>query len=123
MGVKTKKKVLMPTFASFRGTVLAWGAGARLYPGMARRNLMNLMVRISVLATNSGVTTRKKFSALNLRLRFGVHQRVLSWNETLLTEYLGSTVPEMYTSGTGPVTLFWGTILAWIGRFLTILAG
>ena len=69
---------------------------------------------------------QKKFLALNLRLRLGVHSCVLSWNETLFaltggggtSGVLGETGPKTCTSGTGHVTLFWGTILAWVGRFL-----
>ena len=30
---------------------------------------------------------------------------------------LGGTGPDMHSSGTGPVTLFWGTILAWRAYF------
>ena len=54
---------------------------------------MNLMTRISVLAQKFRGEDQKKirgddqkkFSALNLRLRLGVHLCVLFWNETLLT--------------------------------------
>ena len=28
----------------------------------------------------------------------------------------GGTDPEMHSSGTGPVTFFWGTTLAWGGQ-------
>ena len=69
----------MPTFAFFRGTILAWGGGARLYPGGARRNLL-----VRVLTHKFRSDDQKKILALNLRLRFGIHSCVLSWNETLL---------------------------------------
>ena len=32
--------------------------------------------------------------------------------------FWGSTVLEMHSSGTEPVTFFWGTILAWGAHFL-----
>ena len=75
----------MPTFNSFRGRILALEEGARLYHGKARRNFMYLVVRFSVFAHKFRDEEQKKFSALNVRLRFGVHLCVLSWKEILLT--------------------------------------
>ena len=75
------------------------------------------MVRISVHKFRG--EDKKGSSALNLRLRLGLHSYFLSWNETLLTlggaraVFWGGTSPEMHSSGTGPVTFVWGTILAW----------
>ena len=90
---------------------------------MARRDgiLCILWCGSLFLPTNSVIKNKKNFSALNVRLRFGVHSCVLSWKEILLTlgsgaqAVFGGTDPEMYTSGTGSVTFFWGTILAWQG--------
>ena len=66
----------------------------------------------------SGVKT-KKCPAQYLRLSLRVHSCFSSWNEILLTlsgaqaVFWRGTGPEMHSSGTGPVTFFRGTSLAW----------
>ena len=57
------------------------------------------------------------FAFSPLRLSHGLQSCFLSWYKNSLTleghkQFLGGTGPAMHSSGTGPVTLFWGTILA-----------
>ena len=96
----------------FRGTSLAWGAR------------QSLMVRISLFAHKfRGENQKKRSSAQNLRFSLRVHSCFSSWNEILLmlkrgtSSILGGTGPEMHSSGTGPVTFFRGTNLAWRAHF------
>ena len=116
----------MQTFASFLEHNSRLGRRARSYPAGARRNLMSLMLRVTVLTHKFRGDDQKKSSALNLRLRFGVHLCVLSWNETLLTLgggggtscVLEAQAPKCTPVVPGQLLFVWGTILAWVGRFL-----
>ena len=72
-----------------------------------------LWCRFRFLFIDSGVKTKKR-KAFVAKLKSSsscFHPRT----NILLT--LGGTGPEMYSSGTARVTLFWGTILAWGAHF------
>ena len=110
----------MPTFAFFRGTILAWEEG-HVYTLAGHDRI--LWCRSPFLPTNSGVTTKKNFGAKSQALFWHslvcfVRERDFThaWGGT--SSILGGTGPKMYTSGTGHVIFFWGTILVWVGRFL-----
>ena len=110
-----KKEVFIPNYVD---------TGGNIYSLAGRDGI--LWCGSPFLPTNSGVKTKKQKKVFGTKswLRLAIHSCFSSRNETLLTlggtrnQYFGGEGPEMYCSGTGPVTFFWGTILGLGGTFL-----
>ena len=112
-----KKRSSTWPFTFFRGASLAPEGGALLLPGGAGRDLM---VRISLLAHTFRGEDQKKKKGLRRKIvgsvlgcsrvfRHGTKFRSRLWDTN---SFFGGTGSEIHSSGTGPVTFFWGTILA-----------
>ena len=103
-------------FTFFRGTSLTWRGHVYCLAG----HCGILWCGSRFQPTNSGVKTTKikglRRKILGSFLAFsGVFCPGTKFHSRLggTRSFLGGTGLEMHSSGTGPVTLFWGTILAW----------
>ena len=122
-GVKTKKEISSSQITACGYQPLA-PFGARLLLGEHVHSLAGqsgiLWCGSRFLPTNSGVKTKKGLwcEILGFVLAF---TRVFRPEKRLYSrlgggghkQYFGRHRPEMHSSGTGPVTFFWGAILAW----------
>ena len=120
--MKTKTIVFIPNYVLWIRDVFllsghnssGGGGGGHAHSQAGRDG--NLWCGFRFLPTNSGVTTKKKFSARNLKLHLGVHLCFSSWNKITIA-WGGGHRPQNLLQCHWASYFFGGTILTWRAQF------